>query len=275
MIRKKIAFHIEGPDKNNGHLEMSVFVKKIKQFLSLLNRSLKESNEKEVVFHVVGLSHSSPAIIKCEPIGKDMKTSVAAFDTVGKNLNCVRTDNARILPNAVLSAMENLSKFNPAKIARAEIQMNGSGNGDGQTYRLDDKFRECLIKARNEEERLISNVDGKLEQINIHNKANKFTIYPTLPASSSVTCKFPQELLGDVQNALGSLVSVSGECVYRPNAILPYKIEVHEMEVLPPPEELPSLSDLFGIAPGMTGGKTSEQFVRENRDQWNQTEESQ
>ena len=275
MIRKKIAFHIEVPDKSNSHLEMSVFVEKIKQFLSLLNGSLKESNVKEVVFHVVGLSHSSPAIIECEPIGKDMKTSVAAFDTVGKNLNCVRTDNARILSNTVLSPMENLSKFNPAKIARAEIRMNGSGNGDGQTYKLDDKFRECLIKARDKEERLISTVDGKLEQINIHNKANKFTIYPTLSTSSSVTCKFPQKLLEEVQNTLGSLVSVSGECVYRPDAILPYKIEVHEMEVLPPSEELPSLGDLFGIAPGMTGGKTSEQFVREIRDQWNKTKESQ
>lgn len=275
MMRKRIAFHIEGPDKSNGHLEMPVFVKKIEHFLSLLKGSLKESNVEEVVFHVVGLSHSSPAIIECEPIGKDMKTSVAAFDTVGKNLNCVRANNARILPDAVLSAMENLSKFNPAKIARAEIRMNGSGNEDGQTYRLDDKFRECLIKARDEEERLISTVDGKLEQINIHNKANKFTIYPTLSTSSSVTCKFPQKLLGAVQNALGSLVSVSGECVYRPDAILPYKIEVHEMEVLPPSEELPSLGDLFGIAPGMTGGKTSEQFVREIRDQWNQEEGAQ
>ena len=256
-------------------MELSVFVEKIKQFLSLLNGSLKESNVKEVVFHVVGLSHSSPAIIECEPIGKDMKTSVAAFDTVGKNLNCVRANNARILPDAVLSAMENLSKFNPAKIARAEIRMNGIGNGDEQTYKLDDRFRKCLIKARNEEERLISTVDGKLERINIHNKANNFTIYPTLSTSSSVTCKFPQELLEEVQNALGSLVSVSGECVHPPNEILPYKIEVHEMEVLPPSEELPSLGDLFGIAPGMTGGKTPEQFVREIRDQWNKTEESQ
>ena len=38
--------------------------------------------------------------------------------------------------------------------------------------------------------------------------------------------------------------------------------------MLPPAEELPTLSDLYGIAPGATGGMSSERFVRELRDAW-------
>ena len=37
-------------------------------------------------------------------------------------------------------------------------------------------------------------------------------------------------------------------------------------------EALPTLSDLYGIAPGATGGKSSEQFVRELRDAWDKTD---
>ena len=134
--------------------------------------------------------------------------------------------------------------------------------------KLDDRFREKLSNARRLEEKVTSTIDGKLEQINIHNNANTFRIYPSLPGASSVSCKFPHELLDHVQDALGSFVSVSGECFYRPDSAFPYKIKVQEMRVLPPSGELPSLSELRGIAPEATGGKSSEQFVRELRDQW-------
>ena len=38
--------------------------------------------------------------------------------------------------------------------------------------------------------------------------------------------------------------------------------------MLPSSEELPTLSDLYGIAPGATDGMPSERFVRELRDAW-------
>ena len=109
-----------------------------------------------------------------------------------------------------------------------------------------------------------------LKRINIHNNTNTFRIYTSLPAFSSVNCEFPPNLLERVQNSLGFFVSVSGECFYRPEAPFPYKMNVQEMEVLPPTEELPTLSDLYGIAPGATGSKSSEQFVRELRDRWDE-----
>ena len=158
--------------------------------------------------------------------------------------------------------------MNPENVTRAEINAIGEDDGDIRVYKLDDRFREKLGNARRLEEKMIGTIDGKLEQINIHNNANTFRIYPSLPAASSVSCKFSQELLEHVQGALGSFVSVSGECFYRPDEPFPYKINVREMEVLPPTEALPTLSDLYGIAPGTAGDKTSEQFVREIRDKW-------
>lgn len=267
MPRRKITLTLEGPDKNDNHLELSVFAEKVRHFLDFLKSNVKDNDANGVVFHVVHLSHSSPATIECEPIGKGLLPT-NAFNAIGTSLNFVEEENTRNLSNAILSTMEQLASLNPENVTRAEINAIGEDDGDIRVYKLDDRFREKLSSARRLEARVISTIDGKLEQINIHNNANTFRIYPSLPGASSVGCKFPQELLEHVQDALGSFVSVSGECFYRPDSAFPYKINVQAMEVLPPTEELPTLSGLFGIAPSAAGDKTSEQFVREIRDKW-------
>lgn len=268
MMRKnRLVFKIEGTEKNNHHLELSVFVEKTRQFLDILKKSAKDSGEDGVVFHVVNLSHSSPAIIECEPRGRDTLAVIAVFNSIGKNLNLVAEGQACHLSHLVLTAIEKLAQFSPQKIAQVEIQTISDAEDEG-VYKFDERFRENLVKARSEEEKVVSTIGGKLEQINIHKNANTFRIYPSLPYMSSVACKFPHNLFENVQEALGNFVSVWGDCLYRPDATFPYKIDVREIKKLPPSEHLPSLYDLYGIAPDATGDKSSEQFVRELRDGW-------
>ncbi len=266
MTRKnRLVLRLEGPEQNNHHLELSVFVEKTRQFLDLLKSSAKHSGEEGTVFHVVSLSHSSPATIECEPIGKDGMLSFDDFDSIRKNLNLVEGGQTRYLSHPVLFAMEKIAQFNPQKIAWAEIQTISGDTKDERVYKLDDRFRKNLLEARHAEEKVVSTIDGKLEQINIHNNANTFKIYTFF---SPVACKFPQELLGEVRRALGAFVSVWGQCSYRPDAAIPYKMDVREMKVLPPGKDLPSLRDLYGIAPDATEDKAPEEFVRELRNQW-------
>ena len=277
MAREKIALTLEGPDENNGHLELTVFADKIRQFLDLLNRSVKEISKERVVFRVVHLSHSSPVTIECEPAAREAEAAQArgaeaasvAINVIGRNMMYVEEEEIHHLSHPVLSAMERLAKFQPTKIARAEVRIiGGEDDNDERIYKLDDRFKEHLSDARRIEERVVSTIDGRLERINIHAKPNTFRLYTSLSAFSSVNCEFPPNLLERVQNSLGLFVSVSGECWYRPRAQFPYRMNVQEMEVLPPPEELPTLSDLYGIAPDATGSKSSEQFVRELRERW-------
>ena len=268
MAGPKVVFVMEGPDENDGHLELPVFVEKVRHFLDMLNRSVKESVDEVVVFHVVHLSHSSPVTIECVPRASDVESPTAAVQAIGGSLMDVKSENFQNLSHAVLSAMEQLAKFSPAKVSHAEVRIVENGHDGEQVYRMDDWFKEQLRRARHQEDRVISTIDGRLEQINIHNNVNTFRIYASPPASYSVNCGFPPYLLETVQSSLGAFVSVSGECFYRPDAPFPYKINVQEMRMLPPAEELPTLSDLYGIAPGATGGMPSERFVRELRDAW-------
>lgn len=121
-------------------------------------------------------------------------------------------------------------------------------------------------KTNRTEQICISTVDGKLEKINIRN--NTFTIYSSLSHVYPVVCKLSDGLLDDVKNALGRYVSVHGKCFYRPDASFPHRIEDCEMEVLPRSEDLPTWQDIYGMAPNMTGGLSSVEFVRQQRDKW-------
>ena len=133
-------------------------------------------------------------------------------------------------------------------------------------------YRAKLVHARSEESIEISTIDGVLKEINIHSNPHTFKIYDASFASATIKCQFPKELLEQVKGALGHGVFVSGEFFYRPNTSIPYKIIVQKIEVLPPSSDLPSFSDLKGIAPGITGNKTPENFVRELRNQWDKDE---
>lgn len=260
----KVVFRLEGPEKNNHHLDLSVFANKIKEFEGFLKNTAQDTDENGAEFRVIRVSHSSPTAIECALTNKSGEDAKNIFDNVGINLSSVTEGKADHLPHAVLRQLEKLAKFTPQEIGRAEIQVV-NGVDQGHWYQLNNSFRETLAKTRRAEPICISTVDGKLEQINIHNKVKQFTIYTF---SSRVTCHFEPQLLNDVQKALGKNVAVSGECLYRPDAAFPYKIIAREMEIFPDSKDLPSFKDIFGIAPNLTGGKTSEQFVRESRDQW-------
>lgn len=226
---------------------MPVFVWKLKEFNDFLTDSAKAIGERGIVFHITGLSHSSPASISCRPRGKDeASTTAAILACINENLGAAAEGQTHNIPDKVLSSIECLAHPDPRKIVRAQVQFVVDGEQAESVYRFDDRFIERLGAAHDNEEEAIDTIDGKLEQVNIHNDANTFKIYAFI---SPVLCQFPQNLLNEVRGALESFVSVSGECAYRPHEAFLYK-------------------DLRGIAPGATGDKTPEQFVRALRDEW-------
>ena len=259
----KIIYKIEGPAENDRHLDLSVLSAKFAQFHKFLAESAKELGADGAAFRVVDLSHSSPVAIACAPTGTK-KSSADVVRGIQENYAAVCAGETDHLSNRVLTAFEELAKSSPKKIAWGEIQLVAGGKKT-TICKLDRRFRARLEEARNLEVHAINTVDGKLEHINIHGKNNQFKIYDL---GHAISCYFSKDLLSSVQGALGRHVVVSGECVYRPQVAFPYKLNVQKIRKLPKAGKLPSLSDLRGIAPNATGGKSSEDFVRELRDEW-------
>ncbi|HQH81090.1 MAG TPA: hypothetical protein PK599_06840, partial [bacterium] len=65
--------------------------------------------------------------------------------------------------------------------------------------------------------------------------------------------------------AVGKYIEVRGELIYKSISQDPHKIAVEELIVLPSDNMLPSLRDLRGLIPNITGSLTSEEFVRKIR----------
>jgi hypothetical protein len=132
---------------------------------------------------------------------------------------------------------------------------------------LTPKIAHQLEDALAVEDECEGSLEGDLDQINVHQGANTFHIYPLI-GPNRVTCHFPTKLFDDAVAAVGRRIEVCGTLKYRSRAPFPHQIDVTGIEVLPADNELPDWEDLRGRAPDATGELSSEAFVRELRDAW-------
>ena len=93
---------------------------------------------------------------------------------------------------------------------------------------------------------------------------NKFYIYPSL-GPKKVVCHFPEAMVLDAIKAIQHHVEVTGNLKFKHRDFFPHEVEVENLRVFPPVNELPSLMSLRGIAPNATDDLDSVAFVRKRR----------
>lgn len=108
-------------------------------------------------------------------------------------------------------------------------------------------------------------VTGRLEKLNIHER-NEFVIYPPIPGYS-ITCRFGNDLLDQVREAIKRTVTVAGIMHYAPDSPYPRLVIARSMEIHPGDDRLPTLCELRGAGAGCTGDMTAVEFVRSLRDE--------
>ena len=102
-----------------------------------------------------------------------------------------------------------------------------------------------------------------MEKLNLHN-ATRFDVFPLI-GPKQVACEFPPSLRQAVISAVDKYVCVFGKLRYKRLENFPYAINAEGLEVLPQ-EDLPTLFDIKGMAPGLTGGRSTAEFLKEIRD---------
>jgi hypothetical protein len=118
-----------------------------------------------------------------------------------------------------------------------------------------------------DDEMIESAMNGTLELLNINRKNRLFNLYPVVGATK-IICDFPSTLLQKAIAAIDHYVNVVGQYKYKSGHPHPYYVKVTDIEIYPDEKELPSLFDLRGIAPNATNNLSSEDFIRERRDEW-------
>jgi hypothetical protein len=108
----------------------------------------------------------------------------------------------------------------------------------------------------------IGSVVGKLEVISVHGPP-RFNVYDAV-THKAVSCHFEPERLEDIAAALGRRVVVTG-VVHRNAHGEPLKVEKPELRILSSTDEPPSVRDLIGLVPDLTGDLSAEEYVRKLR----------
>lgn len=133
---------------------------------------------------------------------------------------------------------------------------------------FDADFAARIQKELTPTETCYGTVEGILEALNLHAGANRFTIFP-VSVERGITCYIPESLHDTAIRAVRHKVAVTGKLKFRPRDMLPSEVDVEDMTTFPPDSELPTFADLRGMAPQMTGDKSTEEYLAEIRDAWN------
>lgn len=108
-----------------------------------------------------------------------------------------------------------------------------------------------------------SSVEGRLEAVSIHDRLS-FGVWEPVE-HRRVECRFREDMLEEVRSALGRRVLVTGDVRFTASGE-PLRVQVESIRVFPEEDALPRTEDLAGLAPDLTGGMDSADYVRRMRD---------
>ncbi len=260
----RVTLILEGVPEAEGRIRLNTFLTELQRLSAALGRISRDTSEDNAatVFNIEELSYNSPMRVVVAPAPGNEHIaalvlqrfeSVADAVTTGKNLDGYDAD--------LLEDLRALAKPVGRQLKYATLLVNNAH------YEMDDAVTRRVDAALAVDEECAGFIEGRLEQINIHEGANTFHIYPDV-GPRKVACHFPGGLLDDAIYAVGRRVEVTGVMKYRQGASFAHAIAVTAIDSFPPEDELPTWEDLRGRAPDATGRLSSEAFVRELRDAW-------
>jgi len=260
----RITLILEGVPEAEGRIRFNTFLNELQRLSAALGRISRDAADGKptAVFNVVELSYNSPMRIVVAPApGGELIASqvLERFDAVADAVTSNKTLDS--YDAELLEDLRALAKPVGSQLKYATLLVNSV------QYEMDDAVIRRVDTALAVDEECVGFIEGRLEQINIHEGANTFHIYPDV-GPRRVSCRFPATLLDDAIYAVGRRVEVNGLMKYRQGASFPHEIAVTGIESFPPDDELPTWDDLRGRAPDATGELSSEAFVRELRNAW-------
>ena len=261
-----IELVIEGLPEDEGRVRVNTFVTALQKFSGALQKIDRETNDGATgsVFEIAALSYASPVRVSLR--ARPTQTMSDPGQRIIKRLEIVA--NA-LVSGASLSGFdaELLEDIRGLSAPVGKTLKNATLIFNGAVVDLTPRITQRVDEALAVEDECAGSLEGHLDQINIHQGANTFHIYPVV-GPTRVTCHFPSSLFDDAVAAVGKRVEVFGTLKYRAQAPFPHQIAVTGIETFPPDHELPEWEDLRGRAPDATGALSSDAFVRELRDAW-------
>ncbi len=261
----RITLIIEGLPDDDGQVRLGAFMTQLQNLSATLTKLDKEANAKATTYYrIATLSYASPVRVELEPqaMAKGPYLGTALVDSLQRVTSAIeRGGDLSGLDADLLEDIRGLTRPVGRTVKSAALLFRG------HSFDLTPKILGDVEKALAVDDECAGSIEGMLEQINLHDGANVFHIYPEV-GPRKVTCHFPTRLFDDAVAAVGRRVEITGTLLYRAGASFPHQVAVTEIEAYPFEHDLPDWDDIRGRAPDATGDMSSEAFVRELRDGW-------
>lgn len=262
---RRVKIQLTGSSSDEQHVRFSDFLIQfhaLKVALANVERIISGHERPSVYFRVVDLSHRSPATVTLEAQGATLNDDLSG-SVVDKFFDGLRQINeegqiSKEYDRATLEAFKGLGATLRKHVT--EIQFSNDSFQIAYTREMQRSINRILGPETIE----AGSIAGRLDAINVHNKANKFYLYPSV-GPKKVVCHFPESMVAAAIAAIQRHVEVTGSFKYKRRDCFPHEVEVDSLRVFPPIGQLPSLRSLRGIAPNATGDLDSVAFVRERR----------
>ena len=264
--KDRIELIIEGLPENDGRILLKTLMSQLQNLSAVLSKLDKESNDGKAasIFNIVALSYNSPirVVLEAKALPSQRFTGHIVTERLKDLARAIKSgDNLLNFDADLLEDLHALAKPVGKTLKHTTLLFNG----------IDLDFTPAIARqfefALAVDDECEGCIEGMLEQINIHLRANTFQTYPEV-GPKKVTCHFTPQMYDDAVSAVGRRVGVYGTLKYRSGAPFAHQISVSNIEVFPFEHDLPDWDDLLGRAPNATGGLSSEAFVRELRDAW-------
>ncbi len=258
----RLTVRVHGPQADGGRIDASVYARFLADFLTCVRRvesRVRREGEEPVRFEIVDM-HASALSLTLSPTAAEPEQGARVVSAYMQTIEDLeeRGSHPPYVDAPTLQAFRKLAGYVDGGLS--EIAIAGRGISVNVTRRLGRTVNRLLgmvLKTH-------GSFSGRLEYINAH-RGCKCRIYPrTGPAY--IECRFGQELLPRMAAGLKRKVTVVGSLHYLGFQAFPYRIDAEDVVVHPIDDELPTIWELWGLAPDVTQGEPVEDYVRALRD---------
>jgi hypothetical protein len=264
--KDRITLVIEGLTEDYGQVRFNAFVSELQSLSATIGHLDRDANDGKPAsyFRIVELSYSSPVrvVLEVQPVGHNPVVGQLLLQSLERAAKTLESGGDLLaMDSDLLEDFRSLARPVGKNVRSATLLFNNT------QLSLTPDIVQRVDNALAITEECEGAIEGMLEQINVHQGANTFHIYPEI-GPKKLSCTFPPRLYDDAIYGVGRRVEVAGTLKYRARATFPHQIVVSAIDVYPVEADLPDWEDLRGRAPDGLGGLTSEEFVRDLRDGW-------
>jgi hypothetical protein len=279
MAGQRITIQITGASSDGQDVRLPELIEQLqtlKKTLAFAEKDVPEDQRAPVYYKVIDLKHDSPALLTVEPVPFDVEHDPTNIIVARFQNRFSQIERDEVPDGVGLDELEAYQAFAPKpdrKITEVRITVEAPTAIREQNrfseYRITSDFERKVAAIIGPDEIAWGSLTGRLEAVNVHNKANTFNLYPIVGARK-VSCTFESAVRDDVKAALDHYVEVFGRLRYKNRYRFPHAISgVHHIDVLDANlETAPHLSDLRGFAPDATGGMDVREYVDGLDEDW-------